>query len=159
MMHSDLYTFSANGQIQVRHLIPPSSQQSYHGTLQRWSLSFDCTASWSAHNGIVLSSIVTLKEPEKFILISGANDGFINVWYSSKCNNNNKITLIKCRYGISLLLSECSLTRLVTSLQWMTAVPTVCSIIAIEVIDNTTHLGDEPIRYNDLCSIQIRLHP
>ncbi|EGN97989.1 hypothetical protein SERLA73DRAFT_169073 [Serpula lacrymans var. lacrymans S7.3] len=65
LMQSDLYTCSANGQI------------------QRWSLSFDCTASWRAHDGIVLSSIVTRSKGSKsFFLLSGANDGMINVWKS-----------------------------------------------------------------------------
>ncbi|CCM00624.1 uncharacterized protein FIBRA_02660 [Fibroporia radiculosa] len=41
MLHSDLYVSSANGE------------------LQRWSAAFDLTASWKAHEGIVLSSTVT----------------------------------------------------------------------------------------------------
>jgi hypothetical protein len=48
--------------------------------LQRYSVTFDCTASWSAHSGIVLSSIITLNaDPEEFELITGGNDGAINV--------------------------------------------------------------------------------
>jgi hypothetical protein len=47
---------------------------------QRWSASFDCTASWSAHNdGIVLSSIITHAKSDGFCLITGGNDGYIKV--------------------------------------------------------------------------------
>ncbi|KDQ62261.1 hypothetical protein JAAARDRAFT_30154 [Jaapia argillacea MUCL 33604] len=63
MLHSDLFTCSANGQV------------------QRWSSSFDCTASWPAHDGIVLSSILSRsREGNKFNLITGANDDYIKVW-------------------------------------------------------------------------------
>ncbi|KIJ14910.1 hypothetical protein PAXINDRAFT_12180 [Paxillus involutus ATCC 200175] len=63
MMHSDLYTCSSNGQI------------------QRWSPSFNCTASWKAHEGIVLSSIITQStQSNGCMLVSGANDGFVKVW-------------------------------------------------------------------------------
>ncbi|KAG2340128.1 Zn-dependent exopeptidase [Suillus weaverae] len=62
IMHSDLYTCSANGHI------------------HRWSSSFDCTASWQAHDGIVLSSVVSCSSDRKsFCLITGANDGFVKV--------------------------------------------------------------------------------
>ena len=48
--------------------------------LQRYSDTFDCTASWAAHSGIVLSSIVTCgADPAVFELITGGNDGAINV--------------------------------------------------------------------------------
>ena len=66
---------------------------------QCWSASFELTSSWSAHEGIVLSSIVTRlpvseespdDEPygrnkrnsgnhEQFVLVTGANDGQIKV--------------------------------------------------------------------------------
>ena len=48
--------------------------------LQRYSDTFDCTASWNAHSGIVLSSIIT-RNPDagEFELITGGNDGAINV--------------------------------------------------------------------------------
>ncbi|KZT19994.1 glutathione degradosome [Neolentinus lepideus HHB14362 ss-1] len=63
MLHSDLYTCSANGQV------------------QRWSASFDCTASWSAHDGIVLSSIVMrCSHSDQFRLVSGGNDDHIKIW-------------------------------------------------------------------------------
>ncbi|KAF9568808.1 glutathione degradosome [Agrocybe pediades] len=64
MLGSDLYTCTANGWI------------------KRWSASFDCTASWKAHEGIVLSSIITkttLSETS-FSFITGGNDEHIQVW-------------------------------------------------------------------------------
>ncbi|EPQ54686.1 glutathione degradosome [Gloeophyllum trabeum ATCC 11539] len=63
MLYSDLYTCSANGQV------------------QRWSASFDCSASWSAHDGIVLSSIMMrCAQPNHFRLVTGGNDDHIKVW-------------------------------------------------------------------------------
>ncbi|KAJ7043858.1 hypothetical protein C8F04DRAFT_1070669 [Mycena alexandri] len=63
MSNSDLYTCAANGFV------------------QRFSASFDCTASWQAHNGIVLSSIVTHgNSKDHLCLITGGNDDHINVW-------------------------------------------------------------------------------
>lgn len=63
MMHSDLFTCSANGQV------------------QRWSPSFNCTSSWKAHDGIVLSSVITRStEANGFVLVTGANDGFVKIW-------------------------------------------------------------------------------
>ncbi|KAI0051074.1 Zn-dependent exopeptidase [Auriscalpium vulgare] len=62
MLHTDLYTFSANGQI------------------QRYSETFDCTASWHGHNGIVLSSVVSRGQANDFTLITGGNDDTIRVW-------------------------------------------------------------------------------
>ncbi|KAJ7457667.1 hypothetical protein B0H11DRAFT_2063012 [Mycena galericulata] len=63
MIHSDLYTCSANGQV------------------QRFSASFDCTASWPAHNGIVLSSIITDgNTKDQHYLVTGGNDDHIKVW-------------------------------------------------------------------------------
>jgi di- and tripeptidase len=58
--------------------------------IQRWSGSFTCTASWKAHDGIVLSSIVvpsssTVEAPTtsgvlaKWTLITGASDNHIKV--------------------------------------------------------------------------------
>lgn len=77
MMHSDLYTCSCNGQIQVCSIPCLAYTRIHH--LQRWSSSFDCTESWSAHDGIVLSSIITQTQAGAFVLMSGANDGYIKV--------------------------------------------------------------------------------
>ncbi|KAJ7095467.1 hypothetical protein C8R43DRAFT_1081889 [Mycena crocata] len=63
MINSDLYTCSANGLV------------------QRFSASFDCTASWQAHGGIVLSSIITHgQSKDHACLITGGNDDHIKVW-------------------------------------------------------------------------------
>ncbi|KAJ6466417.1 hypothetical protein C8R45DRAFT_1021645 [Mycena sanguinolenta] len=63
MINSDLYACSANG------------------VVQRFSASFDCTASWQAHNGIVLSSIITQgNSKDHRCLITGGNDDHIKVW-------------------------------------------------------------------------------
>ncbi|CAL1713399.1 unnamed protein product [Somion occarium] len=66
MLQSDLYTCSANGQV------------------QRFSATFDLTASWPAHSGIILSSIITHVKLSsgkggrgKAVLVTGANDDFI----------------------------------------------------------------------------------
>ncbi|KAL4080831.1 hypothetical protein J3A83DRAFT_4153384 [Scleroderma citrinum] len=63
VMHSDLFTCSANGQV------------------QRWSPSFNCISSWKAHDGIVLSSSITMStETNGFVLVTGANDGLVKIW-------------------------------------------------------------------------------
>src|ERR1700761_8355292 len=63
MIGVDLYACSANGLV------------------QRFSASFDCTASWQAHNGIVLSSIITYENQNNHpYLITGGNDGNIKVF-------------------------------------------------------------------------------
>ncbi|THU93407.1 glutathione degradosome [Dendrothele bispora CBS 962.96] len=62
LIDSDLYTCSASGQV------------------QRYSGSFDCTACWHAHDGIVLSSIISDGTGKNPTLVTGGNDGRIKVW-------------------------------------------------------------------------------
>ncbi|KAG6811024.1 hypothetical protein H0H92_009327 [Tricholoma furcatifolium] len=63
MVDSDLYTCSADGWIKC------------------WSASFDCTASWRGHDGIVLSSFVdTNPYTSSCRLVTGANDNYIKLW-------------------------------------------------------------------------------
>ncbi|KAG6886585.1 hypothetical protein C0992_003273 [Termitomyces sp. T32_za158] len=62
MVGSDLYTCSADGWIKC------------------WSASFDCTASWQGHDGIVLSSCIDRKHPDPGCLVTGGNDNYIKVW-------------------------------------------------------------------------------
>ncbi|EIN12463.1 Zn-dependent exopeptidase [Punctularia strigosozonata HHB-11173 SS5] len=69
LLHSDLYTCSANGEV------------------QRWSASFDRTASWNAHDGIILSSVIIQRHKSEddgsgYALVTGANDGYIKVWHT-----------------------------------------------------------------------------
>lgn len=58
---TDLYTCSADGQV------------------RRWSASFDCTAAWPAHEGIVLSSAICSSD-RWAQLFTGGSDHFIKVW-------------------------------------------------------------------------------
>jgi di- and tripeptidase len=60
MINSDLYACTANGLV------------------QRFSASFDCTASWRAHDGIVLSSIIARNAKDAWLL-TGSNDDHIKV--------------------------------------------------------------------------------
>ncbi|KIY71497.1 Zn-dependent exopeptidase [Cylindrobasidium torrendii FP15055 ss-10] len=50
-----------------------------NGKILRYSESFDCTASWEAHDGIVLSSVITASGPG-YILLTGGNDDNIKMW-------------------------------------------------------------------------------
>jgi di- and tripeptidase len=77
MVHSDLYTCAEDGSV------------------QRYSAAFERTASWSAHDGIVLSSVIASSVARKsegeravdsqsgqerqFDLITGGNDEHIKV--------------------------------------------------------------------------------
>ncbi|KAJ7622848.1 WD40-repeat-containing domain protein [Mycena polygramma] len=66
LIHSDLYACSANGLV------------------QRFSASFDCTASWQAHTGIVLSSIIGYTDTKDHpCLITGGN--YTTSRYSDIC--------------------------------------------------------------------------
>ncbi|KJA17478.1 hypothetical protein HYPSUDRAFT_146481 [Hypholoma sublateritium FD-334 SS-4] len=65
LLKSDLYVCSANGSI------------------KRLSASFDCTASWSGHKGIALSSITTRRsvlDDSGYWLVTGGNDECIKIW-------------------------------------------------------------------------------
>jgi hypothetical protein len=81
MLQTDLYACSANGKVQVP--IPSCMEGSLLKALpsQCWSASFNCTASWQAHeNHIVLSSAISYsKHSDDPRLITGGNDGSIRV--------------------------------------------------------------------------------
>jgi len=47
--------------------------------LKQWSNSFDCLAAWKAHDGIILSSVVTKDSDGFFCLVTGGNDSNIKV--------------------------------------------------------------------------------
>ncbi|KAE9389922.1 Zn-dependent exopeptidase [Gymnopus androsaceus JB14] len=62
LIDSDLYASSADGNV------------------TRFSRTFDCTASWHAHEGIVLSSLITKQNDGNYMLITGGNDDNIKIW-------------------------------------------------------------------------------
>ncbi|KAJ7242825.1 hypothetical protein B0H12DRAFT_839440 [Mycena haematopus] len=90
MVDSDLYACFANGLV------------------QRFSASFDCTASWHAHDGIVLSSIITHgNSKDHRYLVTGGNDDYIKVWEltslpeADSAANNGQILLPSLDSGAS----------------------------------------------------------
>lgn len=109
IMRSDLYTCSANGHI------------------HRWSSSFDCTASWRAHDGIVLSSVVSCSSDRKsFCLITGANDGFVKVWAIVPKAEENLSQLRE----VSALISDSDVTQgdtMTYALSKFVSIPSVSS--------------------------------
>ncbi|KAG1879215.1 glutathione degradosome [Suillus subluteus] len=109
IMQSDLYTCSANGHI------------------HRWSSSFDCTASWQAHDGIVLSSVVSCSSDRKsFCLITGANDGFVKVWAIVPKAEDNISQLRE----VSALISDSDVTQgdtMTYALSKFVSIPSVSS--------------------------------
>ncbi|KAJ3769643.1 hypothetical protein FB446DRAFT_747087 [Lentinula raphanica] len=83
LIDSDLYASSANGQV------------------KRFSGSFDCTASWRAHDGIVLSSLITQRVNEDgYMLVTGGNDDNIKVW--------NVVSPVPRTSGEDAIPSDCS---------------------------------------------------
>ncbi|KZT56318.1 glutathione degradosome [Calocera cornea HHB12733] len=73
LLGSDLYAASANGQI------------------QRWNGSFENTASWTAHDGSILSTIVVAPRGgvgpdgrDAYQLVTGANDATMKLWEIEK---------------------------------------------------------------------------
>ncbi|KAG1834186.1 hypothetical protein EV424DRAFT_1363232 [Suillus variegatus] len=109
IMQSDLYTCSANGHV------------------HRWSSSFDCTASWEAHDGIVLSSVVSCSSDRKsFCLITGANDGFVKVWAITPEAEDNLSQL----HETSALISDSDVTQgdtMTYALSKFVSIPSVSS--------------------------------
>ncbi len=83
LLKSDLYVCLANGRIQVSHSTIISMM--VQPRLQRYSASFDCTASWRCHNGIVLSSILDDQRNGTPKLITGGNDDNIKVAHIRGC--------------------------------------------------------------------------
>ncbi|KAH8114659.1 Zn-dependent exopeptidase [Phellopilus nigrolimitatus] len=82
MIDTDLYTCFANGEI------------------RRWSASFDCTASWQAHDGIVLSSFITRCEKSgSWRLVTGANDNCIKLWHIDRPKSRRGSLSMKGRDG------------------------------------------------------------
>ena len=91
MISTDLYTCSADGQV------------------RRWSASFDCTASWHAHDGLVLSSIICARN-QWAQLLTGGSDHFIKVWeipVPEVADGSSKITG-ECLPTSSTCMSMCS---------------------------------------------------
>jgi len=76
----------------------------------------------------VLSSIITSNGKDKFFLVSGANDGYINVCFGSLAlieSYPNKMH----RYGTWLLLVERSVIRHAIFLLWMTEILMVSQLL------------------------------
>lgn len=97
-MNSDLYTCSANGWIKVFFFDAFFFRYQKLSQLQRWSRSFDCTSSWQAHEGIVLSSIITKRDGSAegaFRLVTGGNDNYIKVSYISVLQSSPSSALRK----------------------------------------------------------------
>ncbi|KLO17294.1 Zn-dependent exopeptidase [Schizopora paradoxa] len=73
LLGSDLYTCSANGEV------------------QRWSASFDCVASWHAHEGIILCSRVTQNSSGHYRLLTGGNDNCVNMWHIDRPKVHSRV--------------------------------------------------------------------
>lgn len=85
MLKCDIFVCSANGKIRVSFFMRWCALLILKH-VQRFSPSFERTAVWSGHNGIVLSSIVTCDGKSKLSgaeipvkLVTGGNDDNINV--------------------------------------------------------------------------------
>ena len=67
--------------------------------LQCFSDTFDCSAAWRGHDGIVLSSIVARqRQTDDYFLVTSGNDGAINVSVSWN--------LLAVRCNLSLVLGR-----------------------------------------------------
>jgi di- and tripeptidase len=97
VLHSDVFTCSANGQVKVCLNITIYFEDTY--VKQRFSDTFDCTASWKAHDGIVLTSIISQKigiVEDSFCLVTGGNDGAINVRFALQLHRRKYEIYILC---------------------------------------------------------------
>ena len=70
--------------------------------VKQWSTSFDCLAAWKAHDGIVLSSVVTKHSDRFFCLVTGGSDSNIKV---------DKIVLISSQLFMRLICRSGSWSR------------------------------------------------
>jgi len=66
--------------------------------LKQWSTSFDCLATWKAHDGIVLSSVVTRHSDGFFCLVTGGSDSNIKVAKIDLISSRMFMRLV-CRSG------------------------------------------------------------
>ncbi|EIW59658.1 Zn-dependent exopeptidase [Trametes versicolor FP-101664 SS1] len=119
MLHSDLYVCSANGDI------------------QRWSASFDLVGSWRAHDGIILSSIITRfpaedtvtvqaqDESERFALVTGGNDDMIKVWEVAPPRSDRHALSELSRFGNTTDISKSINDILVYALTKFVGIPSV----------------------------------
>ncbi|CDO74568.1 hypothetical protein BN946_scf184771.g4 [Trametes cinnabarina] len=121
ILHSDLYVCSANGDV------------------QRWSASFDLLGSWRAHEGIILSSIITrlpvsddaqADGGEKFTLVTGGNDDMIKIWEvvpsRTRHNSFSELSGIGGTTDISKSINDI----LVYALTKFVAIPSVSNALA-----------------------------
>ncbi|KAF9454810.1 glutathione degradosome [Macrolepiota fuliginosa MF-IS2] len=108
IFNGDLYTCSANG------------------CVKRWSASFDCTASWKAHDGIALSSIITKRNGHGVCLVTGGSDSNIKVWEVTAAKNKQEPP-VKDVYTGQPALDDPITETLIYALSKFVAIPSVSS--------------------------------
>ncbi|KAJ9119569.1 hypothetical protein QFC22_003278 [Naganishia vaughanmartiniae] len=71
LVGTDLYTASAEGQI------------------LRFDASFDCTATFQAHSGAILSTVIMPTHEDRFELITAGHDSYVKLWRLTRPNSVN----------------------------------------------------------------------
>ncbi|KAF5360448.1 hypothetical protein D9756_004816 [Leucocoprinus leucothites] len=97
------------------------------GCVKRWSSSFDCTAAWKAHDGIVLSSTITECSGGGSCLVTGGGDSNIKVWELSTSNTTKATTAKPVDFGHTPGTDSISAETLLYALYKFIAIPSVSS--------------------------------
>jgi len=127
-----------------------------HSMPQRFSDTFDCTASWSAHDGILLSSVIHyVKELDEYRLITGGNDGAIKVRVPCYLSER-RLTEMSCRYGKypRLIL----ITRRTVIQKSRTCENPKLQMVCTCPWHFDTKFLSAPYRCSRLCIVEIRVH-